>query len=286
MNMFNHVGLISQSDRVKNWQVQIVAAALQTQVSRDFSPIWGVDATVSAFDQLGDLPSGFWPMIIKDDIGFNAGGIHLDKNKKPFGLVSATNNWSLTASHEVLEILADPLGNRTQIALSIIKDQGLVEYLVEVCDPSEAAKYGYQINGVWLSDFYTPEFFLSLSSGNQRYSFTGAISKSLTILQGGYISWMDPATESWWQQTWFEGDEPVIRELGPLDVSQQSPRTVIDTLSMRDRKEPQSLVGLPQNDEILVKQRKIFSAINKATRSRAGALNQTILELIASDGEV
>ena len=60
--MFNHIGLVSQSNQVPNWEVQIVAAALQTQVSRDFTPIWGVDATVSAFDQLGDLPSGFWPI--------------------------------------------------------------------------------------------------------------------------------------------------------------------------------------------------------------------------------
>ena len=222
-------------------------------------------------------------MIIKDNIGFNAAGIHLDNNKKPFGLVSATNSWPLTASHEVLEILADPMGNRTQVALSIKEDQGLVEYLVEVCDPSEAAAFGYQINGVWLSDFYTPEFFLSLSSENQRYSFTGAIPKSLTILRDGYISWMDPATGIWWQQIWFENDQPVFRELGRLDVSEQSPRTIIDTINRRDRKKPPSLVGLPKNDKIIVEQQKTYSAINKATKNRAEALNETIAKLQALD---
>ncbi|PHR00093.1 MAG: hypothetical protein COB29_16245, partial [Sulfitobacter sp.] len=169
--MFDHIGIISQSNRVQNWEVQIVTAALQIQISRDFSPIWGIDGTVSAFNSLEDLPAGFWPMVIRDDIGINGSGIHLDHNKKPFGLVKATNSWPLTASHEVLEILADPMGNRMRTAHSIKPDQGLVEYLVEVCDPSEAAQFGYQINGVRLSDFYTPEFFLSLSSGSQRYSF-------------------------------------------------------------------------------------------------------------------
>ena len=85
--MFNYIALVSQTDQVPNWQVQMVAAALQIQVSRDFTSIWGIDATVSAFDLLEDVPTGYWPIIIKDDIGFaGAAGIHLDHNKKPFGL--------------------------------------------------------------------------------------------------------------------------------------------------------------------------------------------------------
>ena len=176
--MFSYVALVSETPRIPNWQVQMVAAALQIQVSRDFTPIWGIDATLSAFDQLGDVPSGFWPIVIRDDIGFaGAAGIHLDQNKKPFGLVQASNRWSLTASHEVLEMLADPMGNRTLSAQSIKPGQGIVEFLVEVCDPSEDEDFTYQINGVIVSDFYTPDFFLPRESGNVRYSFSGGIEK-------------------------------------------------------------------------------------------------------------
>ena len=75
--MYNYIALVSQTPNIPNWEVQITAAALQTQVARDFTPIWGIDATVNAFDQIQDVPTGFWPIIIRDDIGFpGAAGIH------------------------------------------------------------------------------------------------------------------------------------------------------------------------------------------------------------------
>ena len=48
-------------------------------------------------------------------------------------------------------------------------DQGRVEYLVDVCDPCESVSFAYSINGVTVSDFYTPHF---MASG-VRYSFRG-----------------------------------------------------------------------------------------------------------------
>jgi hypothetical protein len=275
--MFNHIGLVSQSDKVPNWEVQIVAAAMQTQVARDFSPIWGIDGTVSAFDMLEDLPSGYWPMIIRDDIGFSgAAGIHLDQNKKPFGLVQVNNTWTLTTSHEILEILADSMGNRTRTALSIKEDQGMVEYLVEVCDPSEAEQFGYQINGVLVSDFYTPDYFLPNISGNVRYSFTGAIDEPRTILKDGYISWMDPATGKWWQQTWFGGAKPKFVELGKLDTSKKSPRTAIDEATLAKRKKPSCLFGVSEKSKMIVKRKNLFNTMNHANRKRANELNKII----------
>jgi hypothetical protein len=66
----------------------MVSAAIQKQVSRDLSPIWEVQATVDAFDSLEDVPLGYWQIIIKDNIKFNAAGIHLNrKNGQPFALV-------------------------------------------------------------------------------------------------------------------------------------------------------------------------------------------------------
>ena len=35
-------------------------------------------------------------------------GIHLDDNGQPYALVRRTPSWTLAASHEVLEMLADP----------------------------------------------------------------------------------------------------------------------------------------------------------------------------------
>ena len=40
-------------------------------------------------------------------------GLHLNAfTRQPFALVAATDTWSVTLSHEVLEMIADPFGNR------------------------------------------------------------------------------------------------------------------------------------------------------------------------------
>jgi hypothetical protein len=129
-----------------------------------------------------------------------------------------SDSWSLTASHELLEMLADPFGNRVVPGQSPKPDQGRVEFLVEVCDPSEAEQFGYTVNDILVSDFYTPHFFDPVKAEGVRYSFTGAITEPRTILEGGYISWHDPVSDHWWQETFF-GPEPEFRDLGVFDAA-------------------------------------------------------------------
>jgi hypothetical protein len=208
------LALVSESKQVKLTDLGPVAAALQTQVIRDFAPKWRRPATISAYDTLSHVPLDHWPMIVRDDIPYNAQGIHLDKNGAPFSLILWDSGWSLTTSHECLEMLGDPLGKRIKNAPSIKPGQGQAEYLVEVCDPSEANQFAYSINGVTVSDFYFPNFFDAQAKPNTSYSQTGAITKPRSILQGGYISWRDPVSDHWWQQTWFNGSSPSFRDLG------------------------------------------------------------------------
>src|SRR5208337_2570186 len=119
---------------------------------RDLTPIWEISATVDAFDKLEDVPMGYWPILVLDDIQTpGAAGIHEDKNGQPFALVTAASTldgWSLTASHEALEMLVDPFGNHLVAGDSPKSDQGRVSFLVEVSDPSEAADFGYSVNGI------------------------------------------------------------------------------------------------------------------------------------------
>lgn len=233
--MINHLALVNETHDLDIREVLQVAAALGKQIARDFTPIWGIASTVDAFATLEDVPTGYWPIIVMNDIGFaGAQGIHLDKDGMPFGLVDLSDGWSLTASHEALEMLGDPLGNSLRAGPSTREDQGRVEYLVEVCDPSEAWGFGYNVNGIRVSDFYTPDYFLPIPSGNVRYSYTGAIEKPRQVLEGGYLSWLDPATGDWWQQTWFSGNAPQFRNLGPLN-GEGSPREQLDRLSAPDR---------------------------------------------------
>jgi hypothetical protein len=57
--------------------------------------------------------------------------------------------------------------------LTFADRDGRVEFLVEACDPSEAAEFGYTIDNLLVSDFYTPRYFDPVQSDSVRYSFTG-----------------------------------------------------------------------------------------------------------------
>jgi hypothetical protein len=205
-----------------------VAAALQRQATRDFAPIWNISATVDAFPRLEDVPVGYWPMIVETDINVpGAAGVHEDKDGQPFALIAMSDSWSLTASHEMLEMLADPFGRRLIPGTSPKRGQGRVEFLVEVCDPCEAADLAYTVNGVLVSDFYTPHFFDPTDSPGTRYSYTGALTKARQVLRGGYLSWHDPASDHWWQETFFT-QRRQYRDLGVFDAKSGSVRAWID----------------------------------------------------------
>jgi hypothetical protein len=228
MDILRQLALVAETDRVSASELTRAAAALQKQALRDFSAIWDVVPTVDAFVTLDDVPLGYWPIIIRDDIGFpGAAGIHLDKDGQPFALVQFSSGWTLTASHECLEMLADPFGNRLVAGPSLKPGQGRVEFLLEVCDPSEDEEFAYTVNGVLVSDFYTPRFFDPVAVAGTRYSYTGAITQPRQVLQGGYISWHDPVSDHWFQQIFFSGS-PEIRDLGTLAGEKGSLREIID----------------------------------------------------------
>jgi hypothetical protein len=275
------VALVSESDQVSLSDLTQAGAALQTQVTRDFGPIWDVDATVDVFKSLDDVPTGYWPVLVQDDI-HNAGalGVHLDPNNQPFALVQLNDNWPMTASHEALEMLADPSGNRLIPGDSPSPSQGRVEFLVEICDPPEAAEFGYTVNGVLVSDFYTPNFFDQVATSGVRYSFTGAITEPRQVLRGGYLSWHDPVSDHWFQEVFF-GAGPEFRDLGQLTKQGGSFREQVDrltsTLSLKamNTGADRATAGLPtpsQLAEARANRAKALRAMIREIASGAGAL--------------
>jgi hypothetical protein len=218
--ILRHVGLVSETQNISFSELSRVSAALQKQAIRDVGPVWSVQSTVDAFGRLEDLPVGTWPIIIEDDIGVDgAAGIHEDQDGQPFALVTAGNGWSLTASHELIEMLVDPFGRKLTDGQSPKPGQGRVQFLVEPCDPSEAVQFAYLINGVTVSDFYTPKYFSTVFNPADRFSHTGAITRPRQVLKGGYLSWHDPVTDHWFQQTFFTGSTPKFVDLGRLTAS-------------------------------------------------------------------
>src|SRR5215208_5152297 len=104
-----HIALVSWTRRTDPRDLSHVAAALQKQAIRDLAPIWNVAATVDVFPTLRSVPAGYWPVVIVDDVK-GAAGYHQDSHGQPYALVEYSRSWSLTASHEVLEMLCDPRG--------------------------------------------------------------------------------------------------------------------------------------------------------------------------------
>jgi len=228
MMTLRHVALVSHTERISLSELTRVSAALQKQAMRDLAPVWEIQATVDVFASLDDVPVETWPIILEDDIGVDgAAGIHEDRDGQPFALVTADEGWSLTASHELVEMLVDPFGRLITEGQSTKPGQGRVQFLVEPCDPSEAVEFAYTINGVTVSDFYTPKFFATQFNPADRYSHTGAIERPRQVLRGGYLSWHDPVTDHWFQEIFFGGTKSTFRDLGPLTASAKSFRRQI-----------------------------------------------------------
>src|SRR5260221_2089238 len=280
--MVQQVALVSQAPSVTHKEVSRVSAAIQKQVTRDFGPIWSVTATVDSFAALDDVPLGYWPVIVRDDVGdhYQAAGLHLDDNGQPFSLVQASDDGAETASHETLEMVADAFGDRVIAgpAPKEAKKQGRVEFLVEVCNPSEATAYGYTVNDVLVSDFYTPSFFDPVVASGVRYSFTGAITKPRQILKGGYISWHNTVDNHWYQLRWFNTAKPTLADLGVFEASAKSTREWIDEQTETPLRKKEAAVR--------VKSRSMFaspvpgSGTGKAAGGRAARLEEQIARLI------
>ena len=157
-------------------------------------------------------------------------GLHLNAfTRQPFALVEVSDAWSVTLSHEILELIADPFGNRLVAAAHPLDAQQRVKYLLEVCDPCQAVWYA--VNGVPVSDFYTPRYFDPVGVDRDRYSFTGELELPLQILEGGYLSWIDPEDSGLYQLGAGESEAVLVAGLLQLARSTVPLRTVVDANS-------------------------------------------------------
>lgn len=283
-----HVALVSavSTAEVTESELNQVAAALQKQATRDFGPLWDIEATVDAFAALDDVPIDYWPIIVRNDINApGAAGFHQDENGQPYSLVQYSSSWSLTASHECLEMLADPSGNRTiaGVAPDLYVEKNpngsaRVSYLMEICDPCEDSQFAYTINGIVVSDFITPHFYDPVASTSVRYSFQGSVTEPHQVLEGGYISFSDPVHKKWYQIQYFDGGPNVVSLSMPRRGA-ESLRSMIDKLTHHT--ELEHGISKPATVEALRMKRQ---AAQSASAARAKSLTQQITTLGKSRG--
>lgn len=199
------IQIINQSTCVADADLAKIAAALQTQVTRDFAPEWQHEGAKIRFVPKGAKPlDGAWPLYVRDNSDQQGAlGYHELLAGLPDGYVFAEDDLkygsslSVTISHELLEMLADPEVNR-------VAQAGNRFYALEDCDAVEADQLGYEIDGVLVSDFVLPTWFVPGVKG--PYDFCNHVQAPLQVLHGGYIGYLDlSAPQAGWQDVTADG---------------------------------------------------------------------------------
>lgn len=210
-----NVVVINASTFLKNkWdEVHAACAALQTQVERDFAPVWGRNANI-ALGRLADKNDGdleimngpWWWLVLLDDTD-EAGVLgyqDLTREGRPLAKVFVKTSedfcrpWTMTASHELLEMLADPSLNLSAFK-ETGKDTGMF-YAHDICDPCQ--EDGYEINGKVVSNFVYPTWFETIEHPKDtQFDHRKQMTEPFQLLSGGFINVFDPAAvDKGWQQ--------------------------------------------------------------------------------------
>lgn len=195
------------STAMSDGDVNKALAAVQAQVSEDAVPIWQVEpVTLSLISKSASFAPGVWRFIVADtpaQVSQNAPGAAGDHDAEggvPVGYafaqvtISAGMNPTVTISHEVLEMLGDSLIDQCNQWSDLPSPLFLAQ---ELCDPVEDDSLGYTKNGVLVSDFVTPTYFIPGSAG--PWDFRKQLTAPNTLATGGYQLTWDP-TNGWQQK--------------------------------------------------------------------------------------
>ena len=197
------IALTNASTCLSDAQVEAVVPSLQRQVSSDFRAYWDIDCALTFLSKGQILTAGWWQIVLTDDpdqagaLGYHEMTIHGTPLGKVFARLDAESgsSWTVTLSHELLEMLADPWINWCAQG----SDRRI--YALEVCDAVESDSLGYEIDGVLVSDFITPSWFERTEA--DRIDFKKQVSKPMDLGPGGYVSLLD--REGGWTQITAEG---------------------------------------------------------------------------------
>ena len=241
ISVINHTnGQITDAD------LQHAIRAINRQIKEDFEPNWSMYGTlrlegrstkkpdhVKVADMRGDAIIYLWD---KTDIE-DALGYHLQNNRGiPFGFVFTSiaselgESWTVTLSHEALELLADPQTNMLAMGPHPSEDRDVFHWF-EMCDAVQSETY--QIDGVDLSNFVLPLYFTGTRDTDEigaRNDFLGTITHKRTLTSfginpGGYIGFYDPELQD--HDTFaIEGDARAAKRLALKGKAKEARRSV------------------------------------------------------------
>lgn len=159
--------------------------AMQIYVDEYVAPVWGTPAKL--VHSQGFLPNA-WAIIFLDNADqADALGYHdLTPEGLPVAKIFVKTTLddkqlvSVTASHELVEMLVDPAIN-----MMTTGPNSKVMYAYESADPVE--DLDFPVNGIRMSDFVYPSYFETFHKpGSVRFDHLDKVTKPFQILTGGY----------------------------------------------------------------------------------------------------
>lgn len=163
--------------------------ALQAYVDRCLAPVWGCPAQL----MLAPGPqAGEWGLAFLDDADApGALAYHTEEDGLPLSKVfvrtvlDAGESLSVSASHELAEMLVDP-------AINLLASGAGKIVAYEVADPCEADADAFAVAGHQMSDFVYPAWFEGFRGPNStKFDHCGRIDRPFQLLPGGYMSTWD-----------------------------------------------------------------------------------------------
>jgi len=186
------VAVMNESTAISDADVQKMLPAFEQQVNKDLSQFWNVLEAKFSFVPAGSPPPGSWWVVFLDDSDqadalayhdLTADGLPLSKVFVKT-LEADKASISVGATHEIVEMFVDPWLN------GAYQDANGTFWASEVADPVEDDEYGYEIDGILVTDFVTPSWFAH-AHASTAYDFKGHAMKTFEILSGGYAQKFD-----------------------------------------------------------------------------------------------
>lgn len=206
ISVINHT-----AGQVSDEELQNAIRAINRQIREDYEPYWHIGGELrlegksgakpskqNLSDMRGDAVLYLWNAVdVNDALGYH------DANNRgiPYGFVFTElakqlgENWSVTLSHEALEMLGDSEVNLLVQGPHPAEPSRAVFHWYEMCDAVQAETY--EIDGVAVSNFVLPLYFTGGDEIGGRNDFLGRTYKGKTLRSfgvnpGGYVGFFDP----------------------------------------------------------------------------------------------
>lgn len=202
--MIQQVILVDCRNNTNKTSLKRLAQVLNIQLCRDFGPAWEIEAKVSVAEWYWPIKkfwSKAWELRIMDRSDVAAA--HGTENGRPYAAIVGVT--SLDASHELLELLANPYIDipgfeRTLSGPSPVPQQGIVRFRVEPVDPVDGD--GYELAGMLVSNFCLPQFYTS-RAGERPFDFLDHLARPREPLgPNSVLEWWIGEPPILWYRHW------------------------------------------------------------------------------------